>query len=458
MARNADNPNRLKGSPGLSGSSRHSFREDTPQPEKTSKADKRRARRKLRLSQEAAAAAARIPQYGEAKDYIEAAEAHLKRGEPAMAGRLLAEAAGQLGHDDPERLKIAAAMQKAKGPDMAARVLQPMIDSGGIHARPALAFMSALRLARGGGRDVVDALSQHDSPEFVPLQAAARLSLGIRTGDAADCDAALSRLGKARFSNRGQALTVDLSTYPGLPEQVRLAAATPRYASTLGEALVRADRLYEAVSVYDSLSPVQPSCAGERRDFIHALKSAGTAYYRYGVANRQALGEMSVPSTQAPTEAWSTKEERIRYSETADKYLGLSVKRLFQAFRLDGTDEALRHQLVDALALKGDADGFEALNQRVHRRAKKTEKLEKLPDRDKMIAQLERMQREEELSATEKRLLRDLQRHRQLELKVERQRQELLGKVTASREETDKPAHRPTAGARSRRFYNGPQR
>lgn len=430
---------------------RHAFEPVAELP--SAELDKRRIKREKRIQQEAAQEPARF--VTNPHDALMAAHKATDNAQRALAARMLKGAAETLPAQDPLRLEMAAAMHKAKGAAHAAQIVKPLLDNEE-HGDKAHALMAALQLAQGESRTAFNLLSKKERTALAPLAAAAQLSLGIRTGDDDQCDNAMARLDKARFSNRNDVLAVDLSAYPGMPEHVRLCAGTLKYANLLGETLVRSGRLQEAVAVYDTLSPTRPACADERKDFIRALKSSGNAYYQYGLANRKALGELSVP--HAPTQGWSTRLERSALSEKADACLDRAFGQLFTAFTLDGTDKDLRKQIAQVGKLTGNPNQLEQLNQRVHRRQKEAKALDRAPDDTALLDRIAKLGNREELTLEEKRLWRDLHRNRQAALRIEQQHQKLLTKITTPREETDKPAHQPSALARQRRVHAAPRR
>lgn len=435
---------------------RRSFYETNQPTAKEKKSDKRRQRREARIREEALAdKAAAQPVFASPQECVAVARELMARKDKSAAARLLAGAAHKLAPHDPVRFELAVEMGKANGAARAVGVLQPLLRDEQ-HAERAEVMLATFQLAQGQSRIAFDMLAHIDRSSIRSLKAAAQLSWAIRTDDADGCDKALTQLAEARFSNDKQVLNVDLSAYPGMPAQVRLCAGTLKYANHLGEALMRGNRLHEAVQIYDTLSPGQPTCSDERRDFIRALKSCGAAYYEYGLANRKALGQLSVP--HSATIAWSEKEERIALAQTADRYLDRSFQRLYKAFELNGTDDTLRQNLARVIELTGNPQQFEKVNQRVHRRQKTIEALRKAPDSADLLKQMRQLSQREELSGAESRLLRELQRSRQASLLVEQQRQQLIDLITNSREVTDKPAHMPSALARGRRMHVAPRR
>ncbi len=434
---------------------RHAFERVAAVAVEPKKTDKRRLRREQRALEAAAEQAVPVPHYGSAAEYISAAREQLASKQRNSAARLLTTAADSLSPQDPMRFELAAVMGKAISAAKAAEVVQPLLGHEH-HSEKAEVMLATFQLAQGQSRIAFDMLTRGDRSSIKPMQAAAQLSWAIRTDDADGCAQALAKLELAKFSNKGQVLNIDLSAYPNMPAQARLCAGTLKYANCLGEALMVAGRLHEAVKIYDTLAPVRPTCSDERRDFIRALKSCGEAYYQFGFANRKALGELSVP--HSATVAWSEQAERITLAETADKYLNKSFARLFAAFELHGTDETLRENLAKVVTLTGNPRQFEQVNERVHRRQKAVTAMLEAPDSTALLERMQHMSTREELSKDETRLLRELQRNRQAALRVEQQRQELIDLITKPREVTDKPAHMPSSLARQRRVHTAPRR
>lgn len=420
-------------------------------PERPAAPDSRKLRRQARVSKSLAIrGVTQTP-----RECIEAAREHLKEKQTGAASRLLSTAAENLGSHDPMRFEVAEHFAKAGCSADAIDVLKPLLGHE-VHGEKTAGMVAVFQLAQGHSRVALEIL-KHAKPMAGPhvLKAAAELSWALRTDDAAACDKALAQLDQAKFINTQKALLVDLSAYEGQPGQVRLSAGTLGHVNALGEALVRSGRLYEAVNLYDTLRPGQPTCASERQGFIRALKSCGSAYYEYGLANRKALAQVSIPPS--PSVAWGSKKERTGLARTAEDYLNLAFKRFFRAFELDGTDRTLRDNLAKVIELTGDPDHFEKVNARIHRRQKSIAGLQALPNDAAIIEQLSAMSYTEELSREESRLLRQLRRNRNQAIAAGVERQALLDLLTEGREVTDKPAHMPTAQARSRRFFKGPR-
>ena len=302
---------------------------------------------------------------------VQIATDYRKAKKPGEAVRIL-EALLKNAPATPEaQLQLGLAHRDEKQPAKAMAALADVLSSP-THGSHAVVAFAECAIQSGKGERALRTFKMHQrddlqDPSAPRLMAVATLVEGLRTASPTLAFEGVAGLKPQKWILNEDYISADFDVEsPDRIKNLRLGKFSVSHTLLLGEALVKNDRVYEAVKLFDTmekgygrLDKKKPASDKERKAIIKALGVLGETYFRYAEMHREEKGNRS---SSVITVGGNIANAINREAENV--YMEKAFDRLLHAYSLDNRNVSHLNILADIIRL--DEAKSEAYVKRLH--------------------------------------------------------------------------------------------